>query len=90
MQEELRCARESLGQHQEMIVELEGSVSEKENQLSKVQEALKEKTDELQQKVRSIFVKKTTSSVGFGSLCQLQTSVCRAPVDVINKLTLCN
>ncbi|NXC53714.1 CENPE protein, partial [Aleadryas rufinucha] len=51
MQEELRCARESLGQHQETIVELKGSVSEKENQLSKAREAWKEKTDELQQKV---------------------------------------
>ncbi|NXH01508.1 CENPE protein, partial [Loxia leucoptera] len=51
MQEELRCTRESLGQHQEKIVELEGSVSEKENELSKSQEALKEKTDELQQKI---------------------------------------
>ncbi|NWZ64648.1 CENPE protein, partial [Acrocephalus arundinaceus] len=51
MQEELRCACESLGQHQEMIVELKGSISEKENELLKAQEALKEKTNELQQKV---------------------------------------
>lgn len=67
MQEELRCTRESLGQHQEMIVELKGSISEKENQLLKAQEALKEKTDELQQKVRSSFVKKSRSSVGLAA-----------------------
>lgn len=83
MQEELRCTRESLGQHQETIVELKGSISETENQLLKAQEALKEKTDELQQKVRSSFVKKSRSSVGLGSPCLLQTLVCRAPVDAM-------
>jgi len=57
MQEELRCAHNSLGQHQETIVELKGSISEKENQLLKAQEALRETTDELQQKVRCSFVK---------------------------------
>uniref|UniRef100_A0A8C3N0U6 Centromere-associated protein E n=1 Tax=Geospiza parvula TaxID=87175 RepID=A0A8C3N0U6_GEOPR len=81
MQEELRCTRESLGQHQEKIVELKGSISEKENQLLKAQEALKGKTDELQQKVRSSFVKKITSSAEFGGPCLLQTPVCRAAVD---------
>ncbi|NXV87623.1 CENPE protein, partial [Calonectris borealis] len=54
MEEELRCAYNSLGQHQETIVELKGSISEKENQLLKVQEALKETTDELQQKLTEV------------------------------------
>lgn len=53
MREELRCAHNSLKQHQETIVELKGSISEKENQLLKAQEAL----NELQQKVRCRFVK---------------------------------
>lgn len=57
MQEELRCAHNSLRQHQETIVELKGSVSEKENQLLKAQEALEETTGELQQKVRCSFIK---------------------------------
>ncbi|XP_009472953.1 PREDICTED: LOW QUALITY PROTEIN: centromere-associated protein E [Nipponia nippon] len=54
MQEELRCARNSLGQYQETIVELKGSISEKENQLLKAQEALKKTTDELQQKLTEV------------------------------------
>ncbi|NXN66432.1 CENPE protein, partial [Himantopus himantopus] len=54
MQEELRCAHNSLRQHQETIVELKGSISEKENQLLKAQEALKETTDELQQKLNEV------------------------------------
>uniref|UniRef100_A0A8C8E6R5 Centromere protein E n=1 Tax=Otus sunia TaxID=257818 RepID=A0A8C8E6R5_9STRI len=58
MREELRCAHYSLGQHQETIVELKESISEKENQLLKAQEALKETTDELQQKVRCSFLSK--------------------------------
>uniref|UniRef100_A0A8C5T471 Centromere protein E n=1 Tax=Malurus cyaneus samueli TaxID=2593467 RepID=A0A8C5T471_9PASS len=86
MQEELRCTRESLGQHQEMIVELKGNISEKENQLWKVQEELKEQSDELQQKVRSSLVRKTESSVGFGSPYLLQTSVCSAKINVVNTL----
>lgn len=90
MQEELRWTRESLGHHQETIVELKGSISEKENQLLKAQEALKEKSDELQQKVRRSFVKKTRSSVELGSPCLLQTSVCRAPVDVIKNPIIYN
>ncbi|KAF4794881.1 centromere protein E [Turdus rufiventris] len=68
MQEELRCARESLGQHQEMIVELEGSISEKENQLSKVQEALKEKMDDLQQKLTEVTENLTRVSAEYGNL----------------------
>ncbi|NWY37164.1 CENPE protein, partial [Sylvia atricapilla] len=90
MQEELRCTRESLGQHQETIEELKGSISEKENQLLKAQEALKEKTDELQQKVRSSSPKRTEVLLGLATLCLLQTSVCRAPVDVIQNPIIYN
>lgn len=90
MQEELRCTRESLGQQEETIVELKGSISEKENQLSKAQEALKERTDELQQQVRSSFVKETRGLVGFGSPCLLQSSVCRTPVNVLKKPIIYN
>ncbi|XP_041905932.1 centromere-associated protein E isoform X2 [Corvus kubaryi] len=68
MQEELRCTRESLGQHQETIVELKGSISEKENQLSKAQEALKEKTDELQQKLTEVTENLTRVSAEYGKL----------------------
>ncbi|KAM7053446.1 centromere-associated protein E isoform 2-T2 [Acridotheres tristis] len=68
MQEELRCTRESLGQHQETIVELKGSISEKENQLSEVQEALKEKTDELQQKLTEVTENLTRVSAEYGNL----------------------
>ncbi|XP_023780448.1 centromere-associated protein E isoform X2 [Cyanistes caeruleus] len=68
MQEELRCTRESLGQHQETIAELEGSISEKENQLSKAQEALKEKTDELQQKLTEVTANLTRVSAEYGNL----------------------
>ncbi|NXE39375.1 CENPE protein, partial [Ptilorrhoa leucosticta] len=68
MQEELRCARESLGQHQETIVELKGSISEKENQLSKAQEALKEKADELQQKLTEATENLTHVSAEYGKL----------------------
>ncbi|XP_066173954.1 centromere-associated protein E [Sylvia atricapilla] len=68
MQEELRCTRESLGQHQETIVELKGSISEKENQLLKAQEALKEKTDELQQKLTEVTENLTRVSAEYGNL----------------------
>ncbi|KAM4780808.1 centromere-associated protein E isoform 2-T2 [Cyanocitta cristata] len=68
MQEELRCTRESLGQHQETIVELKGSISEKENQLLKAQEALKEKTDELQQKLTEVTENLTRVSAEYGKL----------------------
>ncbi|NXP05824.1 CENPE protein, partial [Thinocorus orbignyianus] len=54
MQEELRCAHNSLRQHQEAIAELKESISEKENQLLKAQEELKETTDELQQKLTEV------------------------------------
>ncbi|XP_066042391.1 centromere-associated protein E isoform X2 [Chamaea fasciata] len=68
MQEELRCTRESLGQHQETIVELKGSISEKENQLLEAQEALKEKTDELQQKLTEVTENLTRVSAEYGNL----------------------
>ncbi|NXB99334.1 CENPE protein, partial [Orthonyx spaldingii] len=68
MQEELRCTRESLGQHQETIVELKGSISEKENQLMKAQEALKEKSDELQQKLTEVTENLTHVSAEYGKL----------------------
>ncbi|NXN34094.1 CENPE protein, partial [Nycticryphes semicollaris] len=54
MQEELRCAHNSLRQHQETITDLKESISEKESQLLKAQEALKETTDELQQKLTEV------------------------------------
>ncbi|XP_062349795.1 centromere-associated protein E [Cinclus cinclus] len=68
MQEELRCAHESLGQRQETIVALKGSISEKENQLSKLQEALEEKTDELQQKLTEVTENLTRVSAEYGNL----------------------
>ncbi|TRZ15080.1 hypothetical protein HGM15179_012009, partial [Zosterops borbonicus] len=68
MQEELRWTRESLGHHQETIVELKGSISEKENQLLKAQEALKEKSDELQQKLTEVTENLTRVSAEYGNL----------------------
>ncbi|XP_041280475.1 centromere-associated protein E [Onychostruthus taczanowskii] len=68
MQEELRCTCESLGQHQEKIVELTGSISEKENQLLRAQEELKEKTDELQQKLTEVTENLTRVSAEYGDL----------------------
>ncbi|XP_005518025.2 PREDICTED: centromere-associated protein E [Pseudopodoces humilis] len=68
IQEELRCTRESLGQHQETIAELKGSISEKENQLSRAQEALEEKTDELQQKLTEVTANLTRVSAEYGNL----------------------
>ncbi|KAM6402245.1 centromere-associated protein E [Pluvialis apricaria] len=68
MQEELRCAHNSLRQHQETIVELKGSISEKENQLLKAQEALKETTDEMQQKLNEVTENLTHVSSECGKL----------------------
>ncbi|XP_069639599.1 centromere-associated protein E [Haliaeetus albicilla] len=68
MQEELRCAHNSLGQYQETIVELKASISEKENQLLKAQEALKETTDELQQKLTEVTENLTHVSSEYGKL----------------------
>ncbi|XP_064273170.1 centromere-associated protein E isoform X5 [Passer domesticus] len=68
MQEELRCTCESLGQHQEQIVELTGRIAEKENQILRAQEALKEKTDELQQKLSEVTENLTRVSAEHGDL----------------------
>ncbi|NXG73546.1 CENPE protein, partial [Baryphthengus martii] len=68
MQEELRCARNSIRQHQETIMELKGSISEKENQFLKAQEALKETTDELQQKLTEVTENLTHVSSEHGKL----------------------
>ncbi|XP_050751995.1 centromere-associated protein E [Gymnogyps californianus] len=68
MQEELRCAHNSLRQHQETIVELKASLSEKENQLLKAQEALKETTDQLQQKLTEVTENLTHVSSEYGKL----------------------
>ncbi|XP_064273171.1 centromere-associated protein E isoform X6 [Passer domesticus] len=68
MQEELRCTCESLGQHQEQIVELTGRIAEKENQILRAQEALKEKTDELQQKLSEVTENLTRVSAEYSDL----------------------
>ncbi|KAK2519916.1 hypothetical protein Q9233_011704 [Columba guinea] len=68
MQEELRCAQNSLRQHQETIVELKGSILEKENQILEAQEALKETRDELQQKISQVTENLTHVSSEYGKL----------------------
>ncbi|NXK19350.1 CENPE protein, partial [Arenaria interpres] len=68
MQEELRCAHNSLRQHQETIAELKRVISEKENQLLKAQEALKETTDELQRKLTEVTENLTRVSSEYGKL----------------------
>ncbi|CAN8208954.1 unnamed protein product [Coccothraustes coccothraustes] len=90
MQEELRCTRESLGQHQEKIVELKGSVSEKENQLSKAQEALKEKTDELQQKLTEVTENLTRVSAEYGDLLAEKQQAERAMSEQLERITSLN
>lgn len=60
VQEELKCAHNSIRQHQETIMDLKESISEKESQLLKAQEALKE-TAEVEQKVRYSLVKQISS-----------------------------
>ncbi|NXD81999.1 CENPE protein, partial [Halcyon senegalensis] len=70
MQEELRCAHNSLRQHQETIMELKGSISEKENQLLKAQEALKETSNELQQKLAEVTENLTRVSSEYGNLLE--------------------
>ncbi|NXU77178.1 CENPE protein, partial [Oreotrochilus melanogaster] len=68
MQEQLRCAHNSLRQHQETILELQGGISEKENQLLKAQEALKQTSDELQQKLTEVTENLTCVSSKYGKL----------------------
>ncbi|NXI63346.1 CENPE protein, partial [Anseranas semipalmata] len=67
VQEELRCAHDSIRQHQETIVELKESISEKESQLLKVQEVLKE-TTELKQKLSEVTENLTHVSCEYGKL----------------------
>ncbi|XP_054238811.1 centromere-associated protein E [Indicator indicator] len=68
MTEELRCAHNSLKQHQETIVELKGSISEKENQLLEAQESLRKTTGELQQKLTEVTENLTHVSSEYGKL----------------------
>ncbi|NXN14669.1 CENPE protein, partial [Indicator maculatus] len=68
MTEDLRCAHNSLRQHQETIMELEGSISEKENQLLEAQESLKKTTGELQQKLTEVTENLTHVSSEYGKL----------------------
>ncbi|XP_053830940.1 centromere-associated protein E [Vidua macroura] len=94
MQEELRCTRETLGQHQEKIVELKGSISEKENQLSKVQGALKEKTEELQQKLTEVTENLTRVSAEYGNLLaekqQTEKAMSEQVCQQLERITLLN
>lgn len=60
VQEELKCAHSSIRQHQETIMDLKESISEKESQLLEAQAALKE-TAEVEQKVRYSLVKQISS-----------------------------
>ncbi|XP_067992949.1 centromere-associated protein E isoform X2 [Melanerpes formicivorus] len=68
MMEELRCAHNSLKECQEAIVELKGSISEKENQLLEAQESLKNTTGELQQKLTEVTENLTRVSSEYGKL----------------------
>nr|XP_009687712.1 PREDICTED: centromere-associated protein E [Struthio camelus australis] len=68
MQEELRCAHNSLKQHQETIAELKGSLSEKESQLLVVQEASRQTTDELKQQLTEVTENLTRVSSEYGKL----------------------
>ncbi|KAM6072935.1 centromere-associated protein E isoform 2-T2 [Theristicus caerulescens] len=94
MQEELRCARNSLGQHQETIVELKGSISEKENQLLKAQEALKKTTDELQQKLTEVTENLTHISSEYDKLLtekeQIERTMNEHICQQLEKITLLN
>ncbi|NXT76361.1 CENPE protein, partial [Zapornia atra] len=78
MQEELRCAHDSLRQHQETIVKLKGNISEKESQLLEVQEALKEATDELQQKLAEVTENLSRVSSEHGKLLEEKGQIERA------------
>ncbi|NXA22284.1 CENPE protein, partial [Ibidorhyncha struthersii] len=94
MQEELRCAHNSLKQHQETIVELKGSISEKENQLLKAQEALKETTDELQQKLSEVTENLAHVSSECGKLLaekeQIERTMNERICQQLEKITLLN
>ncbi|NXF34290.1 CENPE protein, partial [Nyctibius bracteatus] len=94
MQEELRCAHESLGQHQETIVELKGSISEKENQLLKAQEAFKETINELQQKLTEVTENLTHVSSEYAKLLaekeQIERTMNERVCQQDEKITLLN
>ncbi|XP_072717996.1 centromere-associated protein E isoform X2 [Ciconia boyciana] len=94
MQEELRCAHNSLGQHQETIVELKGSISEKENQLLKAQETLKKTTDELQQKLTEVTENLTHVSSEYDKLLaekeQIERTMNEHICQQLEKITLLN
>ncbi|KAM6136691.1 centromere-associated protein E [Phoenicopterus ruber ruber] len=94
MQEELRCAHNSLRQHQETIVELKGSISEKENQLLKAQVALKETTDELQQQLTAVTENLTHVSSEYGKLLaereQIERTMNEHICQHLEKITLLN
>ncbi|NWW55145.1 CENPE protein, partial [Pedionomus torquatus] len=94
MQEELRCAHNSLKQHQEAIAELKGSISEKENQLLKAQEVLKKTTDELQQKLTEVTEKLTLTSSEYGKLLaekeQIERTMNENICQQLEKITVLN
>ncbi|KAM6346746.1 centromere-associated protein E [Podargus strigoides] len=94
MQEELRCAHNSLRQHQETIMELKGSISEKENQLWKAQEALKEVTDELQQKFTGVTENLARVSSEYGKLLaekeKIEETMNERICQQLEKITLLN
>ncbi|NWX86261.1 CENPE protein, partial [Nothoprocta pentlandii] len=68
MQEELRCAHNSLKEYQETIAELKGSISEKESQFLVLQEASREKNDELQQQLTEVTENLSRVSSEYGKL----------------------
>ncbi|KAK2546150.1 hypothetical protein Q9966_000619 [Columba livia] len=94
MQEELRCAQNSLRQHQETIVELKGSILEKENQILEAQKALKETKDELQQKITQVTENLTHVSSEYGKLLaekeQTERTVNEQIRQQLEKITLLN
>ncbi|XP_030305811.1 centromere-associated protein E [Calypte anna] len=94
MQEELRCARNSLRQHQETILELQGGLSEKETQLLKAQEALKQTTDELQQKLTEVTENLTHVSSEYSKLLaekeQLERTTKEHTCQQLEKIALLN
>ncbi|XP_010128196.1 PREDICTED: centromere-associated protein E, partial [Chlamydotis macqueenii] len=94
MQEELRCAHNSLRQHQETIAELKESISEKENQLLKAQKASKETTDELQQKLSEVTENLTHISSEYGKLLaekeQIERTINERICQHLEKITILN
>ncbi|XP_065593004.1 centromere-associated protein E [Cyrtonyx montezumae] len=93
VQEELRCAHNSIRQHQETIVELKEIISEKESQLLKAQEALKE-TTELKQKLSEVSENLTHISSEYGKLLtekeQIETTMNEGISQQLEKIALLN